>query len=695
MRARRQALMPRAVENVEVAELVPAARDELSNTGSLSDEEDVLESAAYGECSLEEMMAMPSVLQRGTLSKESKKGSVLFACSVAPRFIRSNYETRISYVSRLFRFWRGDLTFRIRVTKSLYQEAKFLMVFVPGATPAALRSMSVESLISSQCSVVFAADNSSIVELLVPFISTGNWLRTNESSGAFGLLLADPLVSSNEFGGTINYTLECYSGGPDCLVFRYAMLPQMKALPDTDVPGDGGGSVRPPNDPDDPNSQPQVLLPNTYRRSSRQAPRAAYSMNEGWGLTESLHATSSVAPCVGTIHSCLPVAFPTAGRTTTVLAHKLSTLDVSPPFSFVSTTGIMSLTLVPYLPKTWRFFGTFASSADIARPDSYARSYWFSNFEGQGDSVDSSPAMSGASWKHATPEWTVLLPSPELAQKFVDLQWGVLMIVTRGAIDTVVRFVADSRHDDWLHLKYDWKSDYDKSSLLGIAYDSPIFWVDSPVSVMRWSSASTKPVEEKWQQLLIQVAPRAVYPNFNLYSTAWKDNADPILTWLNSSDDTPAPIEATGKIYALSASQSPRYFDMIEEVERGVFTWLFNVFSGNSDSPWAKVARVADAIFEFCLPLLVGYDGLSNPIDVSAGWELEYEGLREDEQRRLPNPGGLIDLRRLTPPLPPGGILVENAVVSQVAKLASRVRPEDVRRKGKSRSRGRSRHSRG
>lgn len=689
MRQRRQQPPQSVVAKVEDIEMVPAADDRLSNGPDVSDEESIVEAAAYGECSLEEMMSMPTVLLRGVLNKDSKKGSVLYACSLAPRYIRDKTETRISYVSRLFRFWRGEISFRLRVTKSLYQEAKFLMVFVPGATPAVLRSTNVDSLISSQCSVIFAASNDEVVELCVPFYSTGNWQRTNEPTGAFGLVLADPLVSSSDTGGTINYTLECLSNSRDPLCFRYAMMPEIGSLPDTDAPGDSGGGVRPPN-PDDPGQQPRVLLPETYRRSSRRTARAAYDMNEGWGLVDTLHLPSSVAPCQSTAHTCIPVGLNHVSRDPTKLAKKMSCVDLSPPFSFVSTTGVMSLTLVPYLPRTWRYFGTFADSTNIAREDGYARSQWYTNLEAQGMGVDSSPAMDGASWKHRVPEWNILLPTPELAQKFVDLKWGVLMVATRGAVDTIVRFEADSRSDSWLHLKYDWKSDYDKQTLLGIAYDSPLFWLDSPVSVHRFNSTGDMPVEQRWVTALTGASQHAPYPNINIYTSAWQRDGAPIQDWLNSNSDEPAPIEATGQTFGLSVSQCPRYFDMIEEVERGVFTWLFNVFSGNEESPWAKIARVADLIFEFCLPLLVGYDGSSPPVSVESGWRLDYEGLREDQLRRLPSCTTLRYLTDREHKPPQTCARVEEAVMSYATNLATRVRHSRERNLRKKGSQGRS-----
>lgn len=512
---------------------------------------------------------------------------------------------------------------RLRVTKSIYQEAKFLLVFVPGVTEATFRETPLDTLMASQCASVVQASNDVLGELTIPFLAEGNWLPVNDWTGVFGLVLADPLITSNESGGKIVYTLECFSSMHDGLKFRYASLPRTVRLPDPSEPG--GGGLEPP-----PSGTSSVGIGEAYAASSSRRARAAYDSNNGWGETDELTLVSSTSPCFLDARSCIPVEIPKSPEGQERLAAKLSALNLSPPFSFVSDTLVMYLTMVPFLPTTPRFDGTLPRASENSH-NGRARAPWQTNLV-----VNSTAEGGDITWDSRTPEWEVLLPTRQLAETFLRLKWKVLMC-SYLSVDTIICFEADKiTGESWLHLKYKWKSDYDKQTPLGLKKDSPLRWFDSTESLAAWNKENE--VTSAWKSFLSTAASRAPYPYFSLYTSAFADLADPIMTWINSSTSTAAPIEATGQTFALSASQSPRLFDMLpsSQESRGVFTWLFNVFNGNQQSAWAKVARVADMVVEFILPLILTFDGSPQVADVRQGWRVEFDSLTSDDSRALP-----------------------------------------------------------
>lgn len=605
-------------------QLAPAADDELSSLFSEVEdaaEPDFLPAAAEGEATLQEVLLMPSVCKRGTVDRNSVRGSVLYATAVSPRHLAGDYQTRVTYLSALFRYWRGGLRFRFRVTKGIYQEAKFLLAFVPNATPADLRATEVDVLMSSQCSAILASSNQTVAELDIPFYATGNWLAIDASSGAFIICLVDPLITSQDTTATIHWTLEVASSPVEGLRFRYAIMPRVK-----NTGGNDGGGTGPGGDNDvEPDNQPNLraLTGTTYARSSTSVARAGMRIGEGWTTETDLYVHSSCSPVVARASFCFPVPIPKSSSGRAALAQKLCSVDLSCPFSFRSNVNSMQRSLVPYLPRSLRVNGRVPREDDYHDGKGKAKTPWFTNAV--------LPSTTGGneyiSWELVAPEWHVLILDEEAGRFFVEREWGVLMIV-QASTPLIVRFKAESLSGGWLTLGYDWKSFGDKQKPILIKRDSPLVWVDCPSSLLAWNKENI--VVDGLTRALDTALLRAPYPYINVYTDAWLEAVGDVQAWLTNENATEVPPAAFGRTFALSASQTPAYFDMLESLERGIFTWIFNLFSGDSDSPWAKVARVADMIFEFCLPLILSYDGTAAPVEVGPAWRLSFERFTEN-----------------------------------------------------------------
>jgi hypothetical protein len=71
-----------------------------------------------------------------SIAPSTTRGTVLYSTPVDPStFNSSGSPSRVAWISRLYRFWRGDVKFKFVFTKTILQQTKILAVFVPGAGP--------------------------------------------------------------------------------------------------------------------------------------------------------------------------------------------------------------------------------------------------------------------------------------------------------------------------------------------------------------------------------------------------------------------------------------------------------------------------------------------------------------------------------------------------------------------------------
>jgi len=125
-------------------------------------------------------------------------------------------------------------------------------------------------------------------------------------------------------------------------------------------------------------------------------------------------------------------------------------------------------------------------------------------------------------------------------------------------------------------------------------------------------------------QTIVRAAQTGISTHFMVYCAGTALQAQRLRSYLMDKTLNYPPAMVGAMRIAFSASQSPRAFARIDDETRGIAMWLFNLFSGDSGSPWAKVARVADYILEFVMPLVLTYDGDATIAPLDENWYCEF-----------------------------------------------------------------------
>jgi hypothetical protein len=130
-----------------------------------------------------------------TLLPTTPVGTVIYSTPISPRLIASDTETRVAYLSRLYRFWSGDMTLRFIFTKTILIQTKLMAVFVPGATLADRPPTPAESTYYSH-RVLMNPANEETYELVVPYVNVAPFSRMSETTGMVYVIVWQPLVVS-------------------------------------------------------------------------------------------------------------------------------------------------------------------------------------------------------------------------------------------------------------------------------------------------------------------------------------------------------------------------------------------------------------------------------------------------------------------------------------------------------------------
>lgn len=552
----------------------------------------VLASATIAECSLEHMLSLESVLSRGELAADSKRGTFLYVSAVSPRYLESSSPSRITYISALFRQWRGSIRLRLYVTKAIFQQTKLLLVFIPGAIPSEIRSMSLDALMGAECKTVMNPSNDEVAVLDVPFIHTANWQSVGGSTGSVALVLLERIVITQQTNSTIPWILTCCSPrGQQQLRFRYGVAPPSSGVPGG---GDGGGS-----DNSDSGVSAASYIGESYAISS-SARRRRRLVNGRADTSTVLDAQPPLTGAPGRLLVGVAVNWASCPSTQR-LAAKLARLPLSPPFSFTFDAPTTQKTLVPYLPVINWLQGPLPNN-QRDYPQSYDWYITSSNNKIEKDAVYFGQVPAAMSFTIGIADY------PGLASEFDG--WLVDLVIytpnTGRGVNMIVFRVKSIESGKQLLLEYDHAVGDLTGGGIGAFVGYPMTWVDDPRNYARGPQ-----IGAFLERQVTRARELAVAPYFMLWVGGGHPTAEAIRDWLyTDTDSTQPPKLAQGSLVALSLSQSPGLFDMVSETaERGIFTWIFSLFSNNTDSALYKIARVADCIFEFALPLLISYDG--------------------------------------------------------------------------------------
>jgi hypothetical protein len=214
--------------------LGPMARNKLAAS-------DLPGGTTVDEMSFDYILKQPSQIFVGDMSTTDAMGTVLYAGAVTPSswWFRTNssrpggnitipssataitnaiYPSTLCYIGSMFRYWRGGVRFTFTFCKTKLHGGRVIAAFVPGLADT-IANAPLSSTVPtieitggvpqpSSYSQVFDLRDSSVFHLDVPYISPTLYTNFLSATGAVSLTVIDPLVTSGEMSGTVNYMVE-------------------------------------------------------------------------------------------------------------------------------------------------------------------------------------------------------------------------------------------------------------------------------------------------------------------------------------------------------------------------------------------------------------------------------------------------------------------------------------------------------
>lgn len=145
--------------------------------------------------SIEDLLKMETQCADFSVSPDAEIGTVIYQSVVNPISITSNVTTRVEWLTRMFRYWCGMLTFKFIFTKTILQQTKFLAVFVPNAKESDDPPSTADAYYYAHKMVMNPA-NETEVSMTIPFVSDRPYLPMSESTGMFYFMVYQPIVAS-------------------------------------------------------------------------------------------------------------------------------------------------------------------------------------------------------------------------------------------------------------------------------------------------------------------------------------------------------------------------------------------------------------------------------------------------------------------------------------------------------------------
>lgn len=203
------------------------------------------------QSSVMDVMKHETVLFAGSISPTTSVGTVVYQTPIDPsQFYSGSNPSRVTWMSKLYRFWTGDLTFRFVFTKTILQQLKLLAVFVPGAS-ASDPAPTPQQAYYYRHKVLMNPANEMEWSLNVPFVSTKPHHFMGEPTGMLYVMLFQPMAVSNNDAS--NISIEIFVAGMSLRFHEFVLLPALAGLT-TVTPGNsfiiqsfGGAASNPGN----------------------------------------------------------------------------------------------------------------------------------------------------------------------------------------------------------------------------------------------------------------------------------------------------------------------------------------------------------------------------------------------------------------------------------------------------------------
>lgn len=219
-------IMSSPLETPGQGPVVPVEKLPLSVT---NEKAPIVWNAQIDVASLDELLSHETTLETGAIASSAKKNQKVFAWRVCPRSLTaSGLKSRIAHIAEMFMYWSGEITFRMYITKAIFQQTKIIIAFVPTSSNTE-PNYTADQLLGFHNRVIINPSNDSEAILPVPFVSPMNWLDTTSSTGWIIARLLQPIVVTQASNTDIPWTL-AVSARPSSLRFRYILPPPAVAV---------------------------------------------------------------------------------------------------------------------------------------------------------------------------------------------------------------------------------------------------------------------------------------------------------------------------------------------------------------------------------------------------------------------------------------------------------------------------------
>lgn len=189
---------------------------------------------ATSKLSVEQILAADTQAADIEVSKDAIVGTVLYSCEIAPGTLTTNTQTRVEWLSKLYKFWHGDMEFKFIFTKTILQQMKLLAVFVPRATIDQTPPSVADAFMYTHKLVMNPANETQFA-MKIPFVSTQPYHEMTQSTGMFYIMLYQPMTVS--VTDTNQVYIKVFVSGADLKFHEFIPLPRLATS------GGGGGNL--------------------------------------------------------------------------------------------------------------------------------------------------------------------------------------------------------------------------------------------------------------------------------------------------------------------------------------------------------------------------------------------------------------------------------------------------------------------
>lgn len=496
--------------------------------------------------------------------------------------------SRLAYMSRLFQQWTGDIKLRLYFTKAILAQVKLVFVYVPGMNTAQTEATPMSSLLNMQVRAIINPDNDVEAILNVPFISKMNWHDMNQSTGTISLWTMTPIVRAMDYAGGIPVHIFCSAqSGTSGLQFRYI----------TD-PANPSRNHRP--------RPPQIATwaeANTTQGREKQQSR-------------SLFAGPAVPPLV---------------QFSQIAYLDKKSVQLATPAVVAANMSLCGMRNFSTPHNAVVGYGTPCSSAYIPAILNRTPMYVF-----RGTAIEKLDTL----FKNCAP-CILVCGNEKSATLYLRLETQLSTSTFKNlSLEVTWEPISQKGQRAVLCYNTNWIG-FSKFGQYYVYCDSregsqipPGILTGSEISLEEHVCYGILPQlqfqDTVWQNHLIDSLKKFIaqkdFSHIAVYLTGPIVDQTVLKAALCNGDRNAIPLIASMSP-SFSSTQGARIFQGEYESavdNKLIFKWLWKVFGGNPNSPWAYVFSALDTVVQFVVPLFLAYDGSPIPTPLTGGVTWEY-----------------------------------------------------------------------